>query len=362
LFLKKRPPAPMRAFPVPIALALCALAVAVALDDATAAADDAGEAHEKTAKIEALQRQVEKLQAKATSEKLQAKAQTEPVKALGESSSSLWEGAYSDLKSVKSPVKWPGEAAFVKKWCPTFETKQNAGAKKVASASERKKRCVDKIRTAKKLCQDMTVASTVHWSLTGGHHPEWNLACTSCASGKAFVMTAHKLHGSNRPGERAGRCRNYQYNPEIECTKLDSTPYTSGIDETNIVCTKYGQTSMMFRSGALATPGAKEHFEKHLPGGYNGMKRAHCTHRKETVCHNRKCQVRKTIKCLKVCAQLWGSPVTYESKAQVKKRRRRYQERGATYTATIPLEGDCKTSLCKGKYGHIPCMSVAMMA
>lgn len=70
--------------------------------------------------------------------------------------------------------------------------------------------------------------------------------------------------------------------------------------------------------------------------------------------------MRKQIKCITLCEQKWGSPTKHGLKITNNKN---YRRRGflVTHTSTGPLEGKCSEALCKGKYGHLPCLAVAMM-
>ena len=93
------------------------------------------------------------------------------------------------------------------------------------------------------------------------------------------------------------------------CTRLGLNDGLAIIGAKNTLCTKTGIEVLPYDLNSLhkrafrrkAPRPAKWDWFKSMWGGANGFMAAKCLYVKHTACMNRRCAVRKTVKCLTVC-------------------------------------------------------------
>jgi len=164
-------------------------------------------------------------------------------------------------------------------------------------------------------------------------------SCTSCKPGYVFVMVRHKA--------RTGECRKYWFTPQIVCTKLH-TNERAGPEAQATLCTKVAEDHAGFKLKTLKDEEAKKHFAK--AAGQWGVVRTICDLRKETVCVNGNCDVKKQAVCSTVCKY-----ADRHNGDLIKK------DFGRRIVNATFRRDNCFPDLCKGKYGQLACTASATM-
>lgn len=142
------------------------------------------------------------------------------------------------------------------------------------------------------LCIADTVTNADNVTTTG------EFTCSSCKPGYALQIMFHK--------DKLGRCVQYKPGPNLWCTRLNMNGFTASPLNPNLLCTKI-QLVVSVLEIRMMTAEVKALAKQANVTGLHGLGVSRCTIRKETVCHDGSCQVRKQIGCLDVC-QLKGYP------------------------------------------------------
>jgi len=157
--------------------------------------------------------------------------------------------------------------------------------------------------------------------------------CTSCKPGYAFRMRRHKA--------RTGECREYKSQAEVECIELHTNNHKAGPDVNSTLCTKIAQDYTNFQPHKLKNETAQKHFKKAT--GQWGLVIAQCKLRKETVCVNGNCDVKKQAVCSTVCKyKCCGGMARFLKDPKFVKK-------------------NCFPDLCEGEYGKLACTVVGAM-
>jgi len=159
------------------------------------------------------------------------------------------------------------------------------------------------------------------------------ICCTSCKPGYVFIMWRHK--------DRTGECREYKSKAEIQCTELHTNNLAApGAKAT--LCTKIARVEAGFNMDTLKkNETRKNHFAK--AEGQYGKVVPQCDLRKETVCVNGNCDVKKQAVCNTVC---------------------KYKDGMARFEFLKDpkfVKKNCFPELCEGEYGELACTVVATM-
>merc|ERR1712100_349551 len=96
-----------------------------------------------------------------------------------------------------------------------------------------------------------------------------------------------------------GHCVEYKPETQIHCTEMEKDRFYSAPDAKHMVCTKVELSKQLFRSSTLENKAAKKFFEP--VRGWDGLSRAYCRVRKETLCRGSHCVVNKQVSCVKLC-------------------------------------------------------------
>ena len=133
----------------------------------------------------------------------------------------------------------------------------------------------------------------------------------------------------------------YKSKARMQCTELH-TNNNAGPDAPATVCTKIAQDYAKFKLHTLKDKEAKEHFAK--AKGWYGLVVPQCDLRKETVCVNGNCDVKKQAVCNTVCKFKGGGG-------------------GMAGFLKDPkfVKKNCFPELCEGEYGELACTVVATM-
>jgi len=160
--------------------------------------------------------------------------------------------------------------------------------------------------------------------------------CTSCKPGYAFRMRRHKA--------RTGECKEYKSQAEVECIELHTNNHKAGPDVNSTLCTKIAQDYTNFQPHKLKNETAQKHFKKAT--GQWGLVIAQCKLRKETVCVNGNCDVKKQAVCSTVC----------KFKDDWEKR-----IKDPKWVDPKIKDPNCYPDLCEGEYGELACTAVGAM-
>lgn len=157
--------------------------------------------------------------------------------------------------------------------------------------------------------------------------------CSSCAPDKSLAITDLQ--------KKVGLCRDYAPRADIICVGLSKTKTQSGIQDPSKLCTKTVMADNLINTALLSGDDAVAAFAKvHGLANHKGQPQAlaQCKIRKETICDNGACDVRKQVTCHNVCKlQAWGPPRTVDTT-------------------------QCDATICDGPFGSIACSEAAMMA
>jgi len=188
-------------------------------------------------------------------------------------------------------------------------------------------------RWAKRHCKTIVSVPDVkrlHTDNRTHRRKNYQETCTSCASGRFFVVKFHK--------SMAGSCKNYKKRPGLHCTTMNANvrwPAVTG----GQFCSKWGKTDQWLRLSSM--PRKYHNFlRKNRPWYKSTILKSYCRAGKHTACSNSgHCRSKKYVSCLCIRG--------LEKRANGKRR-----------------FGKCYKHLCKGfkgRVGSLLCRSSAAM-